>query len=165
MNHSPLPTPEEVLSQHHLSPKQEAFIQQSRLQIQRIIDRKDPRHLLIIGPCSIHETSAIKEYAIRLKKLAETIADKFFVIMRTYLEKSRTATGWTGFVNDPYCDNSYAIATGLSESRCLLLSFADFGLPCGMEWLTPAVYPYLGDLISWGCIGARTTSSQIHRQH
>jgi len=164
MLYSTLPTPRDLLLQLPITPQQQAFIAQSRQQIRGILSGKDRRRLLIVGPCSVHQISSATEYALRLKELSNRMADQFFIVMRTYLEKPRSSLGWTGFVNDPQLDKSYDIEQGLTQARELLLALADLKLPCGMEFLSLPVHQYLGDLISWGCIGSRTGSSQPHRQ-
>nr|MBA3816346.1 3-deoxy-7-phosphoheptulonate synthase [Parachlamydiaceae bacterium] len=140
------------------------FIEQSRQQIQRILSGEDSRLFLVVGPCSIHDITAAKEYAIKLRHLSDKISKHFFVVMRTHFEKPRTSLGWKGLLHDPHLDGSNAISTGLNLSRELLLFLADLGLPAATEFLDPITFHYLGDLISWACIGARTSESQIHRQ-
>lgn len=146
------------------SPTVQQLIRQSRHTIREILLKKDPRLLLIVGPCSIHDIPSAVEYATRLKLLSQSLSDRFFIVMRAYFEKSRTAVGWKGFSNDPYLDGSYDIGSGLFLTRQLLLQLADIGLPVAAELLEPLSALYFEDLISWGCIGARTAESQIHRQ-
>lgn len=164
MDYTQLATPKELIAQYPATSKHQQFIAHARAQIQRILEGEDQRLLLIVGPCSIHNLDSASKYALRLKELTDHISDQFFIVMRSYLEKPRTTTGWTGFLNDPYLNGSYDIDTGLRQGRRFLLSCADLELPCGMEFLSLSTPQYLGDLISWGCIGARTTSSQPHRQ-
>ncbi|MBB3060287.1 3-deoxy-7-phosphoheptulonate synthase [Microbulbifer rhizosphaerae] len=140
------------------------FLARSRDTVRRIIQRKDPRLLVISGPCSIHDMKSAQEYACRLKELHEKHKDSLFILMRTYFEKPRTTVGWKGFINDPGLDNSFEIEKGLCRARELLLFFAELELPCATEALDPIVSQYLGDLISWVAVGARTTESQIHRE-
>ena len=131
---------------------------------QKILERKDPRLALIIGPCSIHDPESALEYARRLKALTPEISKKFFPIMRFFIEKPRTRLGWKGMLYDPDLDGSHDIASGLRKSRELLLHITDMGIPCAMELLEPLALPYFDDLITWGLIGARTSASQPHRQ-
>lgn len=139
-------------------------VQDSRTVIQNILNGKDHRLLLIIGPCSIHDTSAAIEYAINLHQWAQDHQDKVFIVMRTYFEKPRTITGWKGLLYDPDMDGSYNIEKGIHTVRDCLLNINKLGLPCACEFLDPNMPQYYSDLISWGAIGARTTESQIHRQ-
>jgi 3-deoxy-7-phosphoheptulonate synthase len=131
--------------------------------IKNIIDRKDHRLLLVVGPCSIHDIKSAKEYARKLKKLAEDVKESLFIVMRVYFEKPRTRTGWKGLIYDPYLDNSCLIADGLKLARELLLDIAMIGLPVAGEALDMISPQYVQDLISWTAIGARTTESQTHR--
>lgn len=140
------------------------FVHHSRQQIKNILDGVDSRLLLIVGPCSIHDIEAAKEYAIKLRQLADNISRSFFLVMRAYFEKPRTALGWKGLLHDPHLNGSHDMDAGLNFSRELLLFLADLGMPAATEFLDPITSHYLGDLISWACIGARTSESQIHRQ-
>lgn len=140
------------------------FVSDSRKTIQNIVAGRDPRLLLIAGPCSIHDIDSALEYANRLKSLSQSISDTLFLVMRVYFEKPRTSIGWRGFSSDPHLDGSMDIRTGHFLTRQLLLHLADMGLPVAAEFLEPTSSLYFGDLISWGCIGARTTESQLHRQ-
>jgi len=135
-----------------------------RLAIKKILIRQDPRLFLIVGPCSIHDTTAAMEYARRLKALSEEVDDSLLLVMRVYFEKPRTTTGWKGLVNDPHMDDSFCIAEGLKQGRRLLVNIAELGLPTSTEALDPVTPQYLQDLISWSAIGARTTESQTHRE-
>lgn len=132
--------------------------------IERIIAQTDSRLLVVVGPCSIHDESAAKEYATRLKALADELHDTLYLVMRVYFEKPRTTVGWKGFINDPHMDNTFEIEEGLRRSRQLLLWIAEQGLPAATEALDPIMPQYLSDLISWSAIGARTTESQTHRE-
>jgi 3-deoxy-7-phosphoheptulonate synthase len=132
--------------------------------IERILDREDPRLLAIVGPCSIHDLKAAAEYALRLRAVAEQIADTVFVAMRVYFEKPRTALGWKGLINDPYMNESFRVDEGLHMARRFLLEMAALGLPVATEALDPLTPQYIGDLISWTAIGARTSESQTHRE-
>jgi len=157
-------TPKDLLQQFPLSPKAAAFITESRRAINQIFDRQDPRLLLIVGPCSIHNVEEGLIYAEKLKELATEVRDSCFLVMRAYIEKPRTRKGWLGLVHDPHLNGSHDIAHGLALSRQFLVQLAEMGVPAATEFLTPHLAPYIEDLISWGCIGARTSSSQIHRQ-
>ena len=124
----------------------------------------DRRLFVVVGPCSIHDPVAAMEYAQRLKVLADELADQLFIVMRVYFEKPRTTVGWKGLINDPHMDDSFCIDEGLHVARRLLVDLNDLGLPCGTEALDPITPQYLGDLIAWSAIGARTTESQTHRE-
>lgn len=137
---------------------------QGRQQVKDILDRKDKRLLIVVGPCSIHDLKAAKEYAVRLKALAKEVEDSLLLVMRVYFEKPRTTVGWKGLINDPYMDDSFKIEEGLHIARKLLLELNEMGLPCSTEALDPITPQYLQDLISWSAIGARTTESQTHRE-
>lgn len=159
-----LPSPSELEQTLTLTLKQKQFIKRSRQTLVRILQGKDSRRLLIVGPCSIHDTQAAWDYAKKLKILAEQVKDVFFVVMRTYFEKPRTRHGWKGLIYDPHLNQSHDISCGLNWTRQLLHRIADLELPCGTEFLEPLTAHYFQDLISWGCIGARTVESQVHRQ-
>jgi 3-deoxy-7-phosphoheptulonate synthase len=150
-----------------LSPTPEAvndFVAQSRDRVIRILNQQDPRLLVVIGPCSIHDEKSALEYATRLNKLQKEFADKMEIVMRVYFEKPRTTIGWKGLVNDPHMDGSQDIETGLKIARKLLLQINSLGLPAATEFLDPIVPQYIADLITWAAIGARTTESQTHRE-
>jgi len=159
-----LPTPCAIWSQQPASAQQLQFVEQARRQLRSILSGDDPRLILIVGPCSIHDTTAAFEYATKLQRLAREVAPFFFVVMRIYFEKARTVHGWKGLLYDPFLDGSHDIATGISRTRQLLLGLIDMQLPAASELLDPAAALYFQDLIAWGCIGARTVHSQIHRQ-
>lgn len=160
----PLLSPYALKQELPLSPKQIEFVHRSRTQIEGILNGEDTRLMLIVGPCSIHDVSAAKEYAIKLALLSDKISKSFLVIMRSYFEKPRTALGWKGMLHDPHLDGSNDMVSGLRKARELLLFLADLGVAAATEFLDPATPRYLEDLVSWGCIGARTAESQIHRQ-
>jgi len=160
----PLPSPSQILHELPTSLSQKTFIEKTRQEIRNILDGQDPRLLLIVGPCSIHDVETAKQYASQLHKLSQSLSDSFLIVMRAHLEKPRTTTGWKGLLYDPLLDGSHEIETGLRWSRQLLLDLAHLEMPIATEFLDPSIASYLGDLVSWGCIGARTTSSQIHRQ-
>ena len=157
-------TPGELKIKLPVSTAATETIKSGRETIQNILDRKDPRIIVVVGPCSIHDIDAAKEYAHRLAVLAEEIKDTIYLVMRVYFEKPRTTTGWKGLVNDPYIDDSFKITDGLHVGRELLLNIAELGLPTATEALDPISPQYLQDLISWSAIGARTTESQTHRE-
>nr|WP_315473906.1 3-deoxy-7-phosphoheptulonate synthase [uncultured Rhodoferax sp.] len=142
----------------------ETLITDTRGAIQNIMAGKDDRLLVIIGPCSIHDPAAALDYARRLKVARETYKDTLEIVMRVYFEKPRTTVGWKGLINDPYLDESFRIDEGLRIARQLLIEINRLGLPAGSEFLDVISPQYLGDLISWGAIGARTTESQVHRE-
>ena len=157
-------TPGELKSKLPISATAAETIKSGRETIQNILDRKDPRIIVVVGPCSIHDIDAAKEYAHHLAELAEEIKETVYLVMRVYFEKPRTTTGWKGLVNDPYIDDSFKITDGLHVGRELLLNIAELGLPTATEALDPISPQYLQDLISWSAIGARTTESQTHRE-
>ena len=136
----------------------------SRQVIIDIIERRDPRLLVVLGPCSIHDLKAGFEYAERLCELRGEVDDKIFVVMRIYFEKPRTTVGWKGFINDSLLNDSFAIKDGIRDARQFLLRIAELGIPAGTEALDPIIPQYLGDLFSWYAVGARTTESQTHRE-
>ncbi|MFZ9335249.1 MAG: 3-deoxy-7-phosphoheptulonate synthase [Burkholderiaceae bacterium] len=142
----------------------ESLIARTRKSIQDIMHGKDDRLLVVIGPCSIHDPAAALDYARRLKALRDKHAADLEVVMRVYFEKPRTTVGWKGLINDPYLDESYRIDEGLRIARQLLIEINRLGLPAGSEFLDVISPQYIGDLISWGAIGARTTESQVHRE-
>ena len=142
----------------------EGLIADTRKNIRRIMAGKDDRLLVITGPCSIHDPAAAIDYARRLKVLRDQYADTLEIVMRVYFEKPRTTVGWKGLINDPYLDESYRIDEGLRMARQLLIEINRLGLPAGSEFLDVISPQYIGDLISWGAIGARTTESQVHRE-
>ena len=140
------------------------FVSSSRATISNILDRKDHRLIVVVGPCSIHERVAAIDYATRLKSLAAELSDTLYIVMRVYFEKPRTTTGWKGLINDPHLDDSFDIEEGLKIGRTLLRDLLAMGLPTATEALDPITPQYLQDLISWSAIGARTTESQTHRE-
>ena len=159
-----MPTPDRVKTDVPLADAAAATVANGRADIRRILDRDDPRLIVVVGPCSIHDPNAAVEYASRLVRLAERVSETMFLVMRVYFEKPRTSTGWKGFINDPLMDDSFRIDEGIVRARRLLVEFAEMGLPTGSEALDPLSPQYLGDLISWYTIGARTTESQTHRE-
>jgi 3-deoxy-7-phosphoheptulonate synthase len=149
-----LPTPEAV----------NAMVAHSRERIIRILRHEDPRQLVVVGPCSIHDEKGALDYAARLSARREQFADRLEIVMRVYFEKPRTTIGWKGLINDPHLDGSQDIETGLTLARRLLLAITGLGLPAATEFLDPIVPQYTADLITWAAIGARTTESQTHRE-
>jgi 3-deoxy-7-phosphoheptulonate synthase len=147
-----------------MSDKARETVTSGRQVIRDILDRKDHRIFVVIGPCSIHDVKAAKDYAQRLKTLADEVSDTIYIVMRVYFEKPRTTVGWKGLINDPYLDDSFKIEEGLHIGRQLLLDIAELGLPTATEALDPLSPQYMQDLISWSAIGARTTESQTHRE-
>jgi 3-deoxy-7-phosphoheptulonate synthase len=139
-------------------------VYESRRAIEAILDGKDARLLVVVGPCSIHDTAAAIEYASKLRPIADVLADALLIVMRVYFEKPRTVVGWKGLINDPDLDESYHINKGLRLARQLLADIVDLGVPAGTEFLDTTFGQFYADLISWGAIGARTAESQIHRE-
>ncbi|NLZ78783.1 MAG: 3-deoxy-7-phosphoheptulonate synthase [Gammaproteobacteria bacterium] len=157
-------TPEQLKQKMPLSELAQRTVSQGRQVVRDILDGKDHRLFIVIGPCSIHDLKAAHEYADRLKALAEEVSDTLYLVMRVYFEKPRTTVGWKGLINDPYLDDSFKIEDGLHIGRKLLLDLAEKGLPTATEALDPISPQYMQDLISWSAIGARTTESQTHRE-
>jgi 3-deoxy-7-phosphoheptulonate synthase len=137
---------------------------EARRQIVNILDGSDDRLVVVVGPCSIHDPIAAREYAGLLKEAIAELSDELMIVMRVYFEKPRTTLGWKGLINDPYFDESFRISDGLRMARRLLLDLAEMGVPAGTEFLDMISPQYVSDLVSWGAIGARTTESQVHRQ-
>ena len=159
-----LPTPEEIKRRLPLPPESEDFVYRSRGAVRRILDREDPRLFVVVGPCSIHDPAAAREYAERLKALSARVEDTMLLLMRVYFEKPRTTVGWKGLINDPDMDDSFHIEKGICLARELLLHLAEQGLPAATEALDPIMPQYLSELVTWTAIGARTTESQTHRE-
>lgn len=159
-----MPTPEAVQAQLPLSDAAAATISAGREALINILSRQDSRHFIVVGPCSIHDPVAGLDYARRLKVLADEVSDALLIIMRVYFEKPRTTVGWKGYINDPDMDDSFRIDEGMTRARRFLLDVNELGLPAGTEALDPISPQYLGDLITWNAIGARTTESQTHRE-
>ena len=160
----PLLTPEALKERLPLTPAAEATVLKGRHAVEDILDDKDQRLLVVVGPCSIHDPVAALDYARRLQRLAAEVSDTLFIVMRTYFEKPRTTTGWKGLINDPHLNDSFDIEEGLQLARRILLDINALGLPVGTEALDPISPQYLSDLIAWSAIGARTTESQTHRE-
>jgi 3-deoxy-7-phosphoheptulonate synthase len=160
----PMPTPEEVHARLPITPDAETTVVKGREVVRAILEKRDPRLFMVVGPCSIHDPEAALEYARRLKPLADAVQDTIYIVMRVYFEKPRTSVGWKGFINDPYMDDSFRVDEGMAKARELLLKINELGLPAGTEALDPISPQYLSDLIAWYAVGARTTESQTHRE-
>ncbi|NOH85694.1 3-deoxy-7-phosphoheptulonate synthase [Vibrio genomosp. F6] len=160
----PMPTPAELGSAYPITDDVAERIAQSRRQIEDILTGRDNRLLVIVGPCSVHDTDAALDYAQRLSSIQEQYSKELFIVMRTYFEKPRTVVGWKGLITDPNLDGSYALEAGLHKARKLLLDINTLGLATATEFLDMITGQYIADLITWGAIGARTTESQIHRE-
>jgi 3-deoxy-7-phosphoheptulonate synthase len=160
----PLISPREMRVQTPMSAKAEATVLAGRETVRKIIRREDPRLMVVLGPCSVHDPEGAWEYAQRLVKVREEVADCFMIIMRTYFEKPRTTIGWKGFINDPHLNDSHDVEYSLRAARELLARVNELGLPTATEFLDPITPQYLPDFITWAAIGARTTESQSHRE-
>ena len=160
----PLVAPALLHAELPIDPAASDTVASARRRIQAILRGDDDRMLVVVGPCSVHDVEAARDYAKRLIPIRERLKDQLEVVMRVYFEKPRTTVGWKGLINDPHLDGSYDINTGLRRARGLLLELAGMGLPAATELLDPVVPQYIADLISWTAIGARTTESQTHRE-
>ncbi|GGY73024.1 3-deoxy-7-phosphoheptulonate synthase [Pseudoduganella plicata] len=161
---APMPTPAELHTKLPLTDAASATVTKGREDLRAILDRKDKRLFVVVGPCSIHDPVAGLDYARRLKALQEEVKDTMLLVMRVYFEKPRTTTGWKGYINDPFMDDSFRVDIGMEKARQFLLDVCELGLPTATEALDPISPQYLGDLIAWTAIGARTTESQTHRE-
>ncbi|MRW92642.1 3-deoxy-7-phosphoheptulonate synthase [Duganella sp. FT80W] len=161
---APMPSPEALHSKLPLTDLASETVMKGREALRNIIDRKDQRLFVVVGPCSIHDPVAGLDYARRLKELQAEVADTMLLVMRVYFEKPRTTTGWKGYINDPDMDDSFRVNVGMEKARQFLLDVCELGLPTATEALDPISPQYLGDLIAWTAIGARTTESQTHRE-
>ncbi len=159
-----LSPPAHLLREFPLSAAAQETVFATRQAIHRILHGADDRLLVVIGPCSVHDVSAAKEYAARLLEQKKRLEADLLVVMRVYFEKPRTTVGWKGLINDPHLNGSFEINKGLRIARELLLDLAEMGMPAGTEYLDTQTPQYIGDLVGWGAIGARTTESQVHRQ-
>jgi len=157
-------SPEDLKKEMPLTGAALQAVKDGRETIRNILDHKDHRLMVVVGPCSIHDVDAAKDYAQRLKVLADELKDSLYLVMRVYFEKPRTTVGWKGLINDPHLDDSFKIQDGLRIGRQLLLDISDMGLATSTEALDPISPQYLQDLISWSAVGARTTESQTHRE-
>ncbi len=157
-------TPLELKTQLPLTEELQETVRSNRAAIRAVLDRSDPRLLVITGPCSIHDPEAALDYARRLATLRDEVNDHYLIVMRVYFEKPRTTIGWKGFINDPHLDDSYDMQYGLRAARQLMLDILALGLPIATEFLDPIIPQYTADLVSWAAIGARTIESQTHRE-
>ncbi|MBM2827241.1 MAG: 3-deoxy-D-arabinoheptulosonate-7-phosphate synthase [Dehalococcoidia bacterium] len=160
----PLIPPAILLEELPLSSEGSIRVAKGRETLARILKGEDDRLLAVVGPCSIHDTAAAIDYARRLKVVADELAEDLYAVMRVYFEKPRTTVGWKGLINDPHLDGTYSLNEGLHLARRLLLDILEIGLPTGCEFLDPISPQFLADIIAWGCVGARTTESQTHRE-
>lgn len=160
----PLPSPAEIKASLPLTEPQSRFIAQSRQEVIEVLSGRDRRTLVVVGPCSIHDSAAALEYAKRLAALRDKLKNELLIVMRVYFEKPRTTVGWKGLINDPHLDGSCDVAHGLPLARKILLDITKLGIPAANEALDPVTPQYISDLISWAAIGARTTESQTHRE-
>jgi len=156
--------PRDLHEQFQITETAATTVYEARTAIQRILHSQDDRLLVVVGPCSVHDPDAALEYASRLARLREDLADRLMIVMRVYFEKPRTTVGWKGLINDPNLDGSFEINKGLGLARKLLLDLNEMGVPAGTEFLDLISPQYIADLVSWGAIGARTTESQGHRE-
>ena len=161
---TPLIAPADLKQIMPLSEANAEFVTSAREQIQNVLWNRDPRLMVVVGPCSIHDPKAALEYAEKLAKLNQELKDQLLIVMRVYFEKPRTTVGWKGLINDPDLDGTHQISKGLGIGRQLMLAITDMGLPVATEMLDPFTVQYFADTISWGAIGARTTESQTHRE-
>ncbi|MBB3220806.1 3-deoxy-7-phosphoheptulonate synthase [Pseudoduganella umbonata] len=159
-----MPTPAELHARLPMTETAFATVTKGREDLRNILDRKDKRLFVVVGPCSIHDPVAGLDYARRLKALQEEVKETMLLVMRVYFEKPRTTTGWKGYINDPFMDDSFCVDIGMEKARQFLLDVCELGLPTATEALDPISPQYLGDLIAWTAIGARTTESQTHRE-
>ena len=164
INTQELVSPREIIDSISPSEKGFANIINARNQIKNILNKSINKFMIVVGPCSIHDVEAAKEYATRLKNLSSSLSSHCLVVMRVYFEKPRTVIGWKGLINDPDLDGSFKINKGIRIARKLLIDLAEMEIPCGHEFLDLVSPQYVSDLISWGAIGARTTESQSHRE-
>jgi 3-deoxy-7-phosphoheptulonate synthase len=160
----PLIPPAILLEELPLGEQGALTVSGGRAAVARILRGEDDRLVVVVGPCSIHDPAAARDYAARLKAVADRLAGELCVVMRVYFEKPRTTVGWKGLINDPRLDGSFAINEGLRAARRLLRDLAELGVPAGCEFLDPISPQFTSDLVSWGAIGARTTESQVHRE-
>jgi len=160
----PLISPAILMEQVPVSETASETVSAGRGQLRDVIEGRDDRFVVVVGPCSIHNPDAAREYARRLAERAAALRDDLLIVMRVYFEKPRTTVGWKGLINDPHLDNSFQINEGLYAARRLLLDLAELGLPVGSEFLDTIMPQFIADLISWGAVGARTTESQVHRE-
>jgi 3-deoxy-7-phosphoheptulonate synthase len=161
---SPLVAPSVLRRDHAVDDAISATVRTGRAGVVDVLDGRDDRLIVVVGPCSVHDTDAALDYARRLAAKASELGDRLHIVMRVYFEKPRTTLGWKGLINDPHLDGSFDINSGLRVGRQLLLDISALGLPVGCEFLDPITPQYIADLVSYGAIGARTAASQVHRQ-
>lgn len=161
---TPLISPRDIKEFLPLTEAACATVVNGREAIRAIHRREDPRMLIVVGPCSIHDEAAAMEYARRLTAVAQRVSDRILVVMRVYFEKPRTTIGWKGLINDPHLDGSFDVSAGIHKAREILLRINEMGMPCATEMLDPITPQYTADLVTWASLGARTTESQTHRQ-
>jgi 3-deoxy-7-phosphoheptulonate synthase len=159
-----MPSPAEVQARLPLTEAAAQTVVQGRRALEAILDGRDRRLFVVVGPCSIHDPVAGLDYARRLRALSDEVSETLLLVMRVYFEKPRTSLGWKGFINDPHMDDSFRVDEGMTRARRFLLDVNELGLPCGTEALDPIAPQYYGDLIAWTAIGARTSESQTHRE-
>ena len=164
INTQELISPQEIINTISPTDKGLSTIINAREEIKKILNKDIRKFMIVVGPCSIHDVDAAKEYATRLKKLSDCLSNNCLIIMRVYFEKPRTVIGWKGLINDPDLDGSFKINKGIKLARQLLIDLSEMEIPCGHEFLDLVSPQYVSDLISWGAIGARTTESQSHRE-
>ncbi len=160
----PLATPAQLLTELPLSDEQADVVLRGRAEVGAVLDQVDDRLLVVVGPCSVHDVEAAREYAGLLAARSAELRDDLCIAMRVYFEKPRTTTGWKGMITDPHLDGSGDVNSGVRMARSLLLDVLSLGLPVGVEWLDPVTPQYISDTVAWGAIGARTVESQTHRQ-
>ena len=160
----PVITPAQLLEELPLTDAQAEVVLRGRDEIGAVLDRVDDRLLVVVGPCSVHDVEAAREYAQRLAARAADLRDDLCIAMRVYFEKPRTTIGWKGLITDPHLDGSGDVNAGVRLARGLLLDVLELGVPVGVEWLDPVTPQYISDTVAWGAIGARTVESQTHRQ-
>jgi 3-deoxy-7-phosphoheptulonate synthase len=160
----PLMAPRELLAELPLDDEHAEFVADSREEVRHILAGDDDRLVVVVGPCSVHDPAAAREYGERLAMASDALEDELRIVMRVYFEKPRTTVGWKGLINDPHLDGSHDIPHGLRLARQLLLDILGLGLPVGCEFLDPTSPHFIADTVTWGAIGARTTESQVHRQ-
>jgi 3-deoxy-7-phosphoheptulonate synthase len=156
--------PDEIRAQFPITDRGAQTVFEARRAIKAVLNQTDDRLIVVMGPCSIHDVAAAREYGARLKALADEVQDEILLIMRVYFEKPRTTVGWKGLINDPNLDDSFEINKGLGVARHLLVDLADMGVPAATEYLDLISPQYVSDAVAWGAIGARTTESQVHRE-
>ncbi|GAA1661936.1 3-deoxy-7-phosphoheptulonate synthase [Catellatospora bangladeshensis] len=164
LSFEPLQPPRELLTELPLGEHRAALVQRSRQEVRDVLTGRDDRLLVVVGPCSVHDTEAAMDYARRLTEAARQHQRELCIVMRVYFEKPRTTIGWKGLINDPGLDGTYDVHRGLRTARTLLLDILDLGMPVGCEFLDPTSPQYIADAVTWGAIGARTIESQVHRQ-